>query len=94
MAAAGSLLSVSTACLRCQAIYRGGGLGKLKRSANAEAFYVKCDRETNSPDVIEAGQVVAEIGIAPVRAEDFTAFRNSPFTANAPDVSKIACVSE
>ena len=33
-----------------------------------EAFFVKCDAETNPPDVIEAGQVVCEIGIAPGEA--------------------------
>jgi phage tail sheath protein FI len=61
--------------------------GALFGASPEQAFYVKCDQETNSPEVIEAGQVVAEIGIAPVRAADFIVFRISPFTANAPDVS-------
>jgi hypothetical protein len=68
--------------------------GALFGASPEQAFYVKCDQETNSPEVIEAGQVVAEIGIAPVRAADFTVFRIGPFTANAPDVSRIARVSE
>ena len=37
----------------------------------AQAFYVKCDAETNPPEVIEAGQVICEIGIAPVKPAEF-----------------------
>ncbi|GAA4982178.1 phage tail sheath family protein [Yinghuangia aomiensis] len=40
-----------------------------------EAFYVKCDRETNPPESIDAGQVVCEIGIAPVKPAEFVVFR-------------------
>jgi phage tail sheath protein FI len=39
-----------------------------------EAFYVKCDAETNPPEVVEAGQVVVEIGLAPVRPAEFVIF--------------------
>ena len=34
----------------------------------AEAFYVKCDDETNPAEGIDAGQVVCEIGVAPGQA--------------------------
>ena len=37
----------------------------------AEAFYVKCDAETNPPEVVEAGQVICEIGISPVKPAEF-----------------------
>ncbi|MFC0602339.1 phage tail sheath family protein [Streptomyces palmae] len=40
-----------------------------------EAFYVKCDRETNPPESIEAGQVICEIGVAPVKPAEFVVFR-------------------
>ncbi len=40
-----------------------------------EAFYVKCDRETNPAEQIDAGQVVCEIGIAPVKPAEFVVFR-------------------
>ena len=33
-----------------------------------EAFYVKCDRETNPAEGIDAGQVVCQIGVAPGQA--------------------------
>ncbi len=40
-----------------------------------EAFYVKCDRETNPAEGIDAGQVVCEVGIAPVKPAEFVIFR-------------------
>ncbi|MFJ4848302.1 phage tail sheath family protein [Streptomyces sp. NPDC088733] len=45
-----------------------------------EAFYVKCDRETNPAEDIDAGQVVCEIGIAPVKPAEFVIFRLSQFS--------------
>jgi phage tail sheath protein FI len=54
--------------------------GALFGSTPSEAFYVKCDAETNPPEVIEAGQVVCEIGIAPVKPAEFVIFRLSQFT--------------
>jgi hypothetical protein len=61
--------------------------GALFGSTPEQAFYVKCDGETNPPDVIEAGQVVVEIGIAPVKPAEFVVFRISQFTAGAAEVS-------
>lgn len=51
--------------------------GALFGSTPAEAFYVKCDAETNPPDVIDAGYVVIEVGIAPVKPAEFVVFRIS-----------------
>ena len=39
-----------------------------------DAFYVRCDAETNSPERRAAGELVAEIGIAPVRPAEFVTF--------------------
>jgi phage tail sheath protein FI len=61
--------------------------GALFGSTPAEAFYVKCDAETNPPDVIEAGQVVVEIGISPVKPAEFVIFRISQFTAGAAEIA-------
>lgn len=36
-----------------------------------ESFFVKCDEETNSPDTIDAGRLVCEIGVAPVSPTEF-----------------------
>ena len=49
----------------------------------SQAFYVKCDAETNPPEVIEAGQVICEIGIAPVKPAEFVIFRLSQFTGGS-----------
>jgi phage tail sheath protein FI len=54
--------------------------GALFGTSPQEAFFVKCDAETNPPDVIEAGQVVCEIGIAPVKPAEFVIFRLSQFS--------------
>jgi phage tail sheath protein FI len=54
--------------------------GALFGATPGEAFYVKCDAETNPPEVIEAGQVVCEIGISPVKPAEFVIFRLSQWT--------------
>jgi uncharacterized protein len=53
-------------------VWRDGALFGVEQ---AQAFYVKCDEETNPPEVRNAGQVVTEIGIAPVRPAEFVIFR-------------------
>jgi phage tail sheath protein FI len=57
--------------------------GALFGATPDQAFYVKCDEETNPPEVIEAGQVICEIGIAPVKPAEFVIFRLSQFTGGA-----------
>jgi len=49
--------------------------GALLGNTPAEAFYVKCDAETNPPEVRDAGQVVTEIGVPVVRPAEFVVFR-------------------
>ncbi len=53
--------------------------GALFGASPDAAFYVKCDEETNPPDVIEAGQVVCEIGVAAVKPAEFVIFRLSQY---------------
>lgn len=36
-----------------------------------EAFFVKCDEETNPPEIVDAGQVVTLVGFAPARPGEF-----------------------
>jgi Bacteriophage tail sheath protein len=55
--------------------------GALFGTTPAEAFYVKCDAETNPPELRELGMVVTEIGVAIVRPAEFVIFRISQFTA-------------
>jgi phage tail sheath protein FI len=51
--------------------------GALMGRTPASAFFVKCDEETNPPDVIDLGLVVTIIGIAPVKPAEFVVFRIS-----------------
>ncbi len=54
--------------------------GALFGDTPAQAFYVKCDAETNPPEVREAGRVVAEIGVAVVQPAEFVIFRISQWS--------------
>jgi phage tail sheath protein FI len=49
--------------------------GALFGATADQAFYVKCDSETNPPDVIDAGMVIVEVGICPVKPAEFVIFR-------------------
>jgi phage tail sheath protein FI len=53
--------------------------GKLVGATEDEAFFVRCNEETNPPDVVNAGMVVTEIGVAPSRPAEFVVFRISQF---------------
>jgi hypothetical protein len=48
-----------------------------------EAFYVQCDDETNPAESIDAGMVVCEIGVAPVKPAEFVIFRLSQYSGGA-----------
>lgn len=50
-------------------------LGALKGRVPEEAFYVKCDGETNPPEVRQSGRVVTDIGLAPVTPAEFILVR-------------------
>ncbi|NET59626.1 MAG: phage tail sheath family protein, partial [Symploca sp. SIO2E6] len=49
--------------------------GALFGETPEKAFFVKCDAETNPPEVRELGQVVALIGVAIVKPAEFVIFR-------------------
>lgn len=49
--------------------------GALKGRTAQEAFYIKCNAETNPPAVRDAGQVVTEIGLAPTYPSEFVVVR-------------------
>jgi uncharacterized protein len=57
-------------------VWRDGALFGLTAG---EAFFVKCDAEVNPPDVRDRGQLVIEIGLAPVKPAEFVIFRLSQF---------------
>jgi hypothetical protein len=49
--------------------------GALSGRVAAEAYFIKCDAETNPPEVRNAGMLVAEIGVAPLVPQEFIALR-------------------
>jgi uncharacterized protein len=59
------------------------GTGALFGASPADAFYVKCDSETNPPELRDLGQMVVEIGIAPVKPAEFVIFRISQWSPAA-----------
>lgn len=64
-------------------------VGALQGTTAAEAFFVKCDAETNPPDLRDIGQVHTEIGLAPLSPAEFIVIRivhrAGAATADAPD---------
>ncbi|NER39457.1 MAG: phage tail sheath family protein [Oscillatoria sp. SIO1A7] len=54
--------------------------GALFGDTPEKAFYVKCDEETNPPELRDIGQVVTEIGVAVVRPAEFVIFRISQWS--------------
>jgi uncharacterized protein len=57
--------------------------GALMGATPEEAFFVKCDEETNPSEVIDAGQVVTVVGMAPVKPAEFIVFKLSQSAAGA-----------
>jgi hypothetical protein len=51
--------------------------GALFGTTPGQAFYVKCDEETNPPEQRDLGQLVVEIGISPTKPAEFVIFRVS-----------------
>ena len=49
--------------------------GMLTGSTPEEAFYVKCDEETNAPEDVDRGMMISEIGLAITRPVEFIVFR-------------------
>lgn len=52
----------------CESLWQKGA---LQGQEPEEAFYVKCDEETNPLEVRNAGQVVAEVGLSPTTPSEF-----------------------
>lgn len=57
--------------------------GALFGATSDQAFFVKCDEENNPPEVRDAGQLIVDIGIAPVKPAEFVVFRIAQFSGGA-----------
>jgi phage tail sheath protein FI len=62
--------------------------GSLFGARPEEAFYVKCDAETNPTESVDLGRVVCEIGIAPVKPAEFVVFRLAQFTSGGGELAE------
>lgn len=49
--------------------------GAFRGESEAQAFFVRCDGELNTRRVVDAGQLIAEIGVAPAEPMEFIAVR-------------------
>ena len=56
--------------------------GALFGATSKEAFFIRCNSDTNPPAVRELGQVVTEIGVAIVKPAEFVIFRIQHTTGN------------
>jgi len=58
--------------------------GALFGTTPEQAFYVKCDEELNPIEIRDLGQLIIEVGLAPVKPAEFVIFRISQWAgANA-----------
>jgi hypothetical protein len=57
--------------------------GALFGNTPEQSFYVKCDEELNPPEVRDQGQLIIEIGLAPVKPAEFVIFRISQWAGGA-----------
>ncbi|MFM8515475.1 MAG: phage tail sheath family protein [Actinomycetota bacterium] len=57
--------------------------GALFGAKPEQAFFVKCDGQNNTAETIDAGMVIIEIGVAPVKPAEFVIFRLSQFSGGA-----------
>ena len=49
--------------------------GALAGASAEQAFYVTCDASNNLPGAVDAGQLLAEVGVAPTLPAEFVVFR-------------------
>src|SRR5512135_482729 len=56
--------------------------GALFGATPDQAFFVVCDEENNPPEVRDAGQLIVDIGIAPVKPAEFVVFRIAQFSGS------------
>ena len=56
--------------------------GALFGATPAQAYYVKCDEETNPQAIRDLGMVITEMGICPVKPAEFVIFRITQWSPN------------
>ena len=56
--------------------------GALFGNTPEQAFFVKCDEETNPPNVRNAGRIVTEVGVAIAKPAEFVIFQLSQMSGS------------
>ncbi len=69
-------------------LYRLWQSGALMGASAGEAYYVRCNDETNPSENIEAGLVTTEIGLAVVKPAEFVVFRLASLPTGTSSVSE------
>jgi len=67
--------------------------GALVGAAQDEAYYVKCDEETNPPEARDVGELLCEIGISPVKPAEFIVVRIHQWTRERTDAAEPAAAA-
>jgi uncharacterized protein len=62
--------------------------GALFGQSPEQAFYVKCNEETNPPESVDLGRVICEIGISPVKPAEFVIFRLAQFSSGSGELEE------
>jgi|GEM_PF-1635348 len=57
--------------------------GALMGNSPEEAYFVKCDADTNTSASIAEGKIIIEIGVAPTKPAEFVIFRIGQLTASS-----------
>ncbi|WP_405778521.1 phage tail sheath family protein [Streptomyces sp. NBC_00859] len=62
--------------------------GALFGATPEDAYYVKCDAETNPPESVDLGRVICEIGVSPVKPAEFVIFRLAQFSSGGGELEE------
>jgi len=62
--------------------------GALFGGTPEDAYYVKCDEETNPPESVDLGRVFCEIGVSPVKPAEFVIFRLAQFSSGGGELAE------
>ncbi|MGW0555436.1 phage tail sheath family protein [Streptomyces sp. NPDC002926] len=62
--------------------------GALFGGQPEDAYYVKCDAETNPPESVDLGRVICEIGVSPVKPAEFVIFRLAQFSSGGGELEE------
>jgi Bacteriophage tail sheath protein len=60
--------------------------GALFGAQPEQAFYVKCDEESNPPESVDLGRVICEIGVSPVKPAEFVIFRLAQLSSGGAEL--------